>query len=35
VLGHEEAGYEQRWPADWRTYLKTKLNKTFVCVTDL
>jgi hypothetical protein len=35
VLGQKGAGYEQRWPTDWRTYLKAKLNKTIVCVTDL
>jgi hypothetical protein len=33
--GKKGAGYEQRWPTDWRTYLKAKLNKTIVCVTEL
>jgi hypothetical protein len=35
VWGQEGAGYEQRWPADWRTYLKAKLKKMIVCVTNL
>jgi hypothetical protein len=33
--GKKGAGYEQRWPMDWRTYLKAKRNKTIVVVTEL